>query len=125
MATCTISQYDFRTGTSGVICGSRAELPCAKPIMITATINPAAGIKAFEFLYNNSPAVIPTHEMKIIASYPLLHGACPEIYHLATSPRKWKKYPTAPITIIALMVLFKTLFGLNNSTNPSSKEVRR
>ena len=40
----------------------------ANPIMITATINPAAGMSALAFLYSIKPAEIPTQEINTMAS---------------------------------------------------------
>jgi len=84
MATCTISQYDFNTGTRLVISGLIQLIPATINVKPARTVVSERVIS--ERLANNNPPRHVAQLIKIIDSYPLLHGAWPDMYHRMASP---------------------------------------
>ena len=84
-----MSHGDFRTGTSGLICGSIQFSPETNKIVPP---NSVAKAKVSRLRRTNSnPEKTVAQDTYTIVSYELLHGAYPAIYQRIPIPYIWKK----------------------------------
>src|SRR5690242_3412711 len=114
-----VSQYDFNTGTKGVISGSSQLNPETMRIVearMAVAVSPPNDLRA-----NISPANTVVKPMYIIDSYPLLHGARPETYHRMASPSVCAANPRANNTNAIVVMFFKS----NRGQNMRAKNINR